>query len=198
MCVHWFCNIYRVRVGIFSFPTFLEKLAACILAPCTWKRRKLRAQVVPEEGRCATPPWALGSQDGGGKKMVQWQKVEPTAWKPESEGDSIEGVLVSKQEAGVNIGARYFVQDASDNVRFLWGSAILDQRMEHIHVGDVARIEFDGKTTNKKGQTLHKWNVYRGRPEPKSMRKALPPPAVAKEQRSDKAEQSSETANEAA
>ena len=130
--------------------------------------------------------------------MVQWQKVEPTAWKPESEGDSIEGVLVSKQEAGVNIGARYFIQDASDNVRFLWGSAILDQRMEHIHVGDVVRIEFDGKTTNKKGQTLHKWNVYRGRPEPKSMRKALPPPTVAKEQQPDKAEQSSETTNRAA
>ena len=41
---------------------------------------------------------------------------------------------------------------------FVWGCAVLDDRMQYVKVGNKVRITFEGETTNKRNQKV---NLYR-------------------------------------
>jgi len=92
--------------------------------------------------------------------MDEWKTVEPNVWRPEKAGDTLIGILVSKEpkdESG-RLSARYYLEN--DNEMFLvWGSAVLDDRMQYVQVGDKIRITFEGKTKNKRNQDVNLFRV---------------------------------------
>ena len=47
----------------------------------------------------------------------------------------------------------------------IWGSAILDDRMRFVQVGDVVRITYEGQDRNKKGQALNLFRVQVEEPD---------------------------------
>ena len=89
-----------------------------------------------------------------------WKTIEPGVWKPEEEGDHIIGVLVNKEpkdeQAGVS--ARYYLEN-KEGMSFVWGCAVLDNRMQYVKVGDMVRITYEGKTKNKRNQDVNLFKV---------------------------------------
>ena len=47
----------------------------------------------------------------------------------------------------------------------VWGSAVLDDRMKFVRVGDKLKITFKGKGKNKKGQALNLYQVEVAQPQ---------------------------------
>ena len=91
--------------------------------------------------------------------MDKWKSIEPRVWKPEKDGDAIIGALVNKapkdEQAGLS--ARYYLE-TKEGMSFVWGCAVLDDRMQYIKVGDKIRITYEGETKNKRNQKV---NLYR-------------------------------------
>lgn len=91
------------------------------------------------------------------KKFVA---IEPNIWKPENKEDKIEGTLVGKKEkVGVNESMLYYIEDEDKKTFGIWGSAVLDDRMTLVGLGDYIRITYKGKETNKKGQHVNIFKV---------------------------------------
>ncbi len=93
--------------------------------------------------------------------MEKWKSVEPGTWKPESQGDSITGVLLSKEpkDDKAGISARYHLETETDGIMLVWGCTVLDDRMQFVKIGQKVRITYDGQTTNKRSQTVNLYNV---------------------------------------
>jgi len=99
-------------------------------------------------------------------KPMPWEDVEPQVWKPESEGASIEGVLVQKKsKLGLNDSNAYYIEDERGNTHMVWGSTVLDDRMAVCNVGDLVKITYIRKTQNKRGQPLKLFKVQRSKSE---------------------------------
>jgi hypothetical protein len=92
--------------------------------------------------------------------MDNWKTIEPSIWKPEKEGDHIIGILISKAPKDENAGysARYYI-DNIEGMLLVWGSAVLDDRMQYVKLGDRIRITFEGKTKNKRNQSVNLFKV---------------------------------------
>ena len=97
----------------------------------------------------------------GGIPKMEYENIEPNVWKPENEGDQIEGELVSKREnVGPNESKTYYLK--KDNKQtMIWGSTVLDSRMDFINVGDYIKVTFKGTQENKKGQPTKIFKVER-------------------------------------
>ena len=50
--------------------------------------------------------------------------------------------------------AKYYLEN-DDGTFLVWGSAVIDDRMQYIKNGDLVRITYLGKNTNKKNQSLN-------------------------------------------
>ena len=75
---------------------------------------------------------------------MPYQEIKPTDWTYEKDGDCIEGVLVRKQpEIGPNKSMLYSIENP-EGVKNVWGSAILDQRMAFVNVGEKIKITYKG------------------------------------------------------
>ena len=96
----------------------------------------------------------------------KWDTIEPGVWKPEEEGDEITGILVNKMPKEDNISARYVVENKG-GLFTVWGSAVLDDRMQYVKIGQVVKITFLGKGKNAKGQDLNKYKVQVAKPKEK-------------------------------
>ncbi len=98
------------------------------------------------------------------KQNQDWELVEPGVWKPENAGDEIVGVLVNVEPAddAANIGARYYLENTQGRF-FIWGTAVLDDRMKYVKIGQLVKIVFQGKVNNKRGQTVNMFKVYTGK-----------------------------------
>jgi len=92
--------------------------------------------------------------------MDEWKTIEPGVWKPEKEGDNIVGVLVNKEPKDEQSGlsARYYLENPKGTF-FVWGCAVIDDRMQYAKVGQKVRITFEGKTTNKRNQAVNLYKV---------------------------------------
>ena len=92
--------------------------------------------------------------------MDKWKTIEPGIWKPEKEGENIIGVLVSKEPRDENTGfsARYYL-DTKDGMFLVWGTAVIDDRMQYVKVGDRIRITYEGKTKNKRNQDVNLFKI---------------------------------------
>jgi len=86
----------------------------------------------------------------------KWKRVESKIWKPENEGESIEGVLIAKEPKTEDIGAKYTIEN-KEGAFLIWGSAILDDKMHQVPVGSEVRITYEGQ---KKLDGKKKLNLY--------------------------------------
>jgi len=92
---------------------------------------------------------------------TQWENISPGIWKPEKDGDSIEGVLKAKRtNVGVNNSNAYDLE-TKDGGFMIWGSKVLDDRMNFVDIGDKVRITYKGKEKNKKEQDVNIYTVER-------------------------------------
>ena len=91
--------------------------------------------------------------------MDKWTTIEPSVWKPEKEGDNIIGILVNKElkDEQSGLSARYYLE-TKDGMSFVWGCAVLDDRMQYVKVGAKVRITYEGVTKNKRNQKV---NLYK-------------------------------------
>ena len=91
-----------------------------------------------------------------------YTEIKPTDWTYEKDEDCIEGVLVQKQEKiGPNQSMLYSIENP-EGVKSVWGSAILDQRMAFVKVGDKIKITYKGlaePTTGKKAAKIFKVEI---------------------------------------
>ncbi len=92
--------------------------------------------------------------------MDEWKTIEPGVWKPVRENEQITGILVSKEPKDeiTGLSARYYLETKA-GMFFVWGTAVLDDRMKYVKIGQKVRITFEGKTTNKRGQTVNLFKV---------------------------------------
>ena len=87
---------------------------------------------------------------------MAYEEVNPEMWKYEKDGDFIEGVLIKKTpDVGTNDSMMYSVE-ASDGLKNVWGSAILDSRMDFVEVGSKIRITYKGLGEAKAGHNAPK------------------------------------------
>jgi len=109
--------------------------------------------------------------------MEKWKTIEPGAWKPEREGDYIIGTLVNKEPKDEisKLSARYYLENKT-GMFFVWGCAVLDDRMQYVKVGDKVRITYEGETTNKRNQKVNLYKVdVAEKPESNTVSKADEP-----------------------
>jgi hypothetical protein len=92
--------------------------------------------------------------------MDEWKTIEPGVWRPEKEGDEIVGVLVGKEPKNElsGISAKYHIE-TDKGMFFVWGSTVLDDRMQYVKVNQKIRITYEGKTKNKRGQDVNLFRV---------------------------------------
>lgn len=79
--------------------------------------------------------------------------VQNEVWKPEKEGDTIEGVYVQKREGvGKHKSNVYLVQEQGrQEPRAVWGSIVLDARFGEIPEASQVEIEYLGEVQGKTG-----------------------------------------------
>ena len=92
--------------------------------------------------------------------MGKWKSIEPGVWKPEKERDNIIGILVNKEPKDEQSGlsARYYLE-TEKGMSFVWGCAVLDDRMQYVKAGAKIRITYEGQTTNKRNQKVNLYKV---------------------------------------
>ena len=85
-----------------------------------------------------------------------FQENNPGFWEIEKEDDSISGVLINIQEnVGANKSMLYTIEQDKKPTN-VWGSAILDQRMVGVKIGDLIRITYKGLGEAKQGHNAPK------------------------------------------
>ena len=89
-----------------------------------------------------------------------FEEIKSEAWKPEQEGDQIRGILIQKQPKEVELGARYTIEN-KEGVHLVWGSAILDDRMERVNIGNELIIRYEGKKKLEGGRSCNLYKVFK-------------------------------------
>ena len=90
---------------------------------------------------------------------MAWKEIDPDTWKAEKAGDNIEGKYVGMEPGTDDMSARYYVENET-GIRLVWGSAVLDQRMKFLQLGQQVKIEFKGIEQNSKGRDMRIYKVY--------------------------------------
>ena len=84
---------------------------------------------------------------------MAFKEINPSIWTYGKEGDSIEGVLVDSQDdVGVNKSKLYSLEVSKGDFQSVWGSAVLDQRMSLVKIGEKIRITFKGLSEASPGK----------------------------------------------
>lgn len=103
---------------------------------------------------------------------MEFRKIEPGVWKAENEGDEIVGKLVkvgesSKYKDGGKVYHLEVTDEESGKVenQVVFGTAVLDDRMSFVEVGQIVKIQFVKTEKNKKGQDMKIFEVSVGTPE---------------------------------
>jgi hypothetical protein len=105
--------------------------------------------------------------------MGEWKTINPGVWKPEK-GNSITGVLINKEPKTDEQSAKYHILTKNGEMYMIWGSAILDDRMKFVQVGDVVRITYEGQDRNRKGQALNLFKVQVKEPDDSNKKTSEP------------------------
>jgi hypothetical protein len=92
--------------------------------------------------------------------MDNWKPIEPNVWKPKEAGESIIGVIVSKtpKDEQTGLSAKYQLEN-EQGMFLIWGSAVLDDRMQYVAARSKVRIPYNGKTKNKRNQDVNLFTV---------------------------------------
>lgn len=88
----------------------------------------------------------------------------PPIWQPENDGDSIEGILKqAKSDIGKNKSMLYTIE-VDGELKSVWGSKVLDDKMLHVAVGDLIKITYGGYNDPDK-EDYKKFTVEKDTPE---------------------------------
>ena len=100
------------------------------------------------------------------QQNLEWNEIQPNIWKPEQEGDAIQGILIGKESDKGSYGSQAYIMEIKGEKQptqaLIWGCAVLDERMKYVNVGEMIKIEFNGSKINKKGQPVKIFKVYKG------------------------------------
>lgn len=89
-----------------------------------------------------------------------WQTVDPTIWTYEKQGESIEGFLRDKRfDVGKNESNMYVLEKEDGSLVSIWGSAILDQKINLIKLESYIRVTFEGKKDIGKNMAVKLFKV---------------------------------------
>jgi len=93
--------------------------------------------------------------------MNEWTKVSKSpSWKPEKDGDSIEGLYVNVDEGARPDGKTYMIytiESSKDHENVvLFGSAYLDPLMKNVPLGKEIKIVFKGFGKKQPGKNAPK------------------------------------------
>jgi hypothetical protein len=82
-------------------------------------------------------------------------------WKPQQEGDSIEGYLIDIQHnQGVQKKSTIYTLHTSSGQKNVWGCYIIDQALANVKLGTKVKIVYGGKGKTKRGTPLNIYDVY--------------------------------------
>lgn len=92
--------------------------------------------------------------------------VQNETWKPENEGDEIDGVYMQQREGvGMNKSSVYLIQeDGKEEPTAVWGSTVLDARFEEIPLSSQVSIEYLGEVKGKGPKPYKNFRVFYKRP----------------------------------
>ena len=92
---------------------------------------------------------------------MTFEKVEINTWKPQEVNESVEGIfLKAEAEVGANSSMLYSIEVEGKPIA-VWGSAVLDTKMNAVHIGDLIKIVYLGKGEAKGGHNAPKlYDVY--------------------------------------
>lgn len=74
----------------------------------------------------------------------------PEVWKPKNEGDFIEGIYAQKKENVGKNNANLYLLEVEGEMKSIWGSTVLDDKMVYVKIGDKIKITYDGEEKNYK------------------------------------------------
>lgn len=94
--------------------------------------------------------------------MTEYKEATGNAWKPEKDGDFVEGLLVRVEEkVGPNESMMYHIEQLSNReVIRVWGTTILDSRMSEVVVGKQVKITYKG-LAEKGGRGKNKPKIFK-------------------------------------
>src|SRR3989344_5561381 len=88
----------------------------------------------------------------GGLRTMAFKEVGselPEQWKPEKEGESVEGVYIRKKvDVGKNK-ANLYIIEKDGIMKSFWGSTVLDDKMSYVKPGDLIRVTYQGEDSEK-------------------------------------------------
>ena len=95
-----------------------------------------------------------------------FEENNPEFWEYKNDNDEVSGVLINIQEDVGENKSMLYTLEVEGKPKNVWGSAILDQRMVGVKVGDLIKIIFKGLGESKPGRNAPKiFQVLVNRPE---------------------------------
>ena len=93
--------------------------------------------------------------------MSSWKESTGNFWKPEKEGDSVQGLLVKVEEkVGPNESMLYHLEQKGGEPVQVWGSTVLNSRMAPVKEGQEVRITYKG-LGEKGGRGKNKPKIFK-------------------------------------
>lgn len=94
----------------------------------------------------------------------KYEEIESVIFKFEKIGDELKGKYIAS-EIGKNYGNKVYKIETDDGVMAVFGTVVLESKMDNINLGDSIKIVFDSVKKNpKKGQNdIKMFKVFRER-----------------------------------
>lgn len=89
----------------------------------------------------------------------EWTSTDPKPWKPEDEGDSIQGKLLRKREKSGKYDGEAYTIESDDGLYVVFGTTVLEDRMKLVQPGDLVKIVYKGTTKSDKGNDTKLFEV---------------------------------------
>ena len=91
----------------------------------------------------------------------KWISTEPQIWKPEAEGDTLQGTLIQKREKGGRYEKESFIVETEDVSYVVFGTTVLEDRMQSVEIGDLVKIIYKGTEKNKRNEDTKIFEVFK-------------------------------------
>lgn len=97
----------------------------------------------------------------GGTKCDRWWNGKDSL---PVKGDSIEGIYFEKSEKREGSSAVHILENEAKLKIGIWGSTVLDRKLEKISFGTEVKIVYLGKKASeiRRGKEYHDYQVFRG------------------------------------
>lgn len=98
---------------------------------------------------------------GGWVIKMAFEEVENEVWRPDKDGDTLTGVLLSKEENVGENDSMLYTLEVNNKPIIIWGSTVLDGKMVSVKVGEMVKIEYSGRAEARPGKKPAKlFKVY--------------------------------------